>query len=58
MLITASIVSQQPRFRKGPDPGKFHLYFHIVYLSSQLISNSRLLGKERFNFSLVPLTLT
>ena len=57
MLITASIVSQQPRFRKVPDPGKFHLFFHIVFLSSQLKRNSRLLGKERFNFSLVPLTL-
>jgi hypothetical protein len=25
MLITASILSQQPGFEKVPDPGKFHI---------------------------------
>ena len=25
MLITASILSQQPDFEKVPDPGKFHI---------------------------------
>jgi hypothetical protein len=52
MLITASIPSRQPDFEKYLIPTN-----HIIFLSSQLKRNSRLLGKERFNLSLVPLTL-
>jgi hypothetical protein len=56
MLITASILSQQPDFEKYQILANF-IFYHIIFLSSQLKRNSRLLGKERFNLSLVPLTL-
>ena len=57
MRITASILSQQAEF------GiiecfqiSFVLSYRFPIFSTQ--RNSRLLGKERFNLSLVPLTLT
>jgi hypothetical protein len=37
MLITASILSQQPDFEKVPDPGKFHILssYHFPIFSTQ-----------------------
>ena len=57
MRITASILSQQAEFGIIKS---FQISFVLSsyhFLSSQPKRNSRLLGKERFNFSLVPLTL-
>ena len=57
MRITANILPQQAE-RESTKPWQISFAlssYHI--LSSQLKTNSRLLGKERFNFSLVPLIL-
>jgi hypothetical protein len=57
MRITASILSQQAEFGIIESfQISFVLSYRFPIFSTQ--RNSRLLGKERFNLSLVPLTLT